>query len=326
MPRKPGRDGAVILTERDHELLVSLLQYRYLSTSQVQRLHFPSEQTATRRLRLLEGAGYLATFKTTASTDRLASLARRGAEAVAERLGVPVGELGWDPKREEPKDYLFLKHFLAAADFRITLTLACAVRSDLRLLGFIPEHVVDGAAGSDLKKHIRDMTTNAANPHQKIAHTPDAVFALQRGESSALFFLEIDRGTEVLSNPDRGLLKTVRFYLASLVSGSYQRYQSEFGLARPLRAFRALFVTASAERLRNIREICGSVAFDPAHAKRFIWLATEDVLLAGDLLGHGWVPLDPSDSRRYTIDGRRPAQQELSAAHPTDDRPDPASS
>jgi hypothetical protein len=299
--RKAGKDGAVILTERDHELLVSLLKYRYLSTTQVQRLHFPSEQTATRRLRLLESAGFLATFKTTASTDRLASLARRGAEVVAERLAVPLDGLGWDARREQPKDYLFLKHFLAAADFRIALTQACAARQDIRLFGFIPEHVVDGAAGTDLKKHVRDVTTDAMDPRQKISHAPDAVFALQRAESSALFFLEIDRGTEVLSNPGRGFLKTVRFYLSSLVSGSYQRYQQEFGLAQPFRAFRALFVVSSAERVQNIREICGTSSFNPEHAKRFLWLTTDDARADPGLLTREWLSLDPTDARRYAI-------------------------
>jgi len=299
--RKPGKNGAVILTERDHELLVSLLKYRYLSTSQIRRLHFPSEQTATRRLRLLETAGLVATFKTVASADRLASLARRGAEAVAERLAVPVGELGWDSRREQPKDYLFLKHFLAAADFRITLTRACAAQQDVRLLGFVPEHVVDGTAGSDLKKHIRDVTTDTMDPRQKISHAPDAVFVLQRGESSALFFLEIDRGTEVLSNPARGLLKTVRFYLSSLVSGSYQRYQQELGQSKPFRAFRALFVVSSAERLQNIRQICGTSTFSPEHAKRFLWLTTDDALTDPGLLTREWHSLDPADSRRYAI-------------------------
>jgi hypothetical protein len=299
--RKAGKNGAVILTERDHELLVSLLKYRYLSTGQVQRLHFPSEQTATRRLRLLETAGFIATFKTMASADRLASLARRGAEVVAEQLAVPLESLGWDAKREQPKDYLFLKHFLAAADFRITLTQACAPRPDVRLLGFTPEHVVDGAAGADLKKHVRDVTTDAMDPRQKISHAPDAVFTLQREESSALFFLEIDRGTEVLSNPERGVLKTVRFYLSSLVTGSYQRYQAEFGVAQPFRAFRALFVVSSAERVQNIRQICGTCTFSPEHAKRFLWLTTDDALTDQDLLAREWLSLDPTDSRRYAI-------------------------
>lgn len=299
--RKTANGGAVVLTERDYDLLVSLLKYRYLSVSQVQRLHFPSAQTATRRLRLLEGAGHVAMFSASAIPERIAALSRRGAEVVAEHLRVPLQETDWDPKREQPKDYLFLRHFLAASDFRITLTEACAMRPGARLMGFIPEHVVDGTPTGSLKKHIRDVTTDVSDPRLKIAHTPDGVFALEHAGVGALFFLEVDRGTEVLSNPDRGLLKTVRFYLSSLVSDSYQRYQREFGLAGPFKAFRALFTVSSAERLANIREICGKSRFNPEHAKRFLWLTTEDALTDPAILTREWSSLDPTDSRRYTI-------------------------
>lgn len=291
----------VALTERDHELLVSLLKYRYLSTTQVQRLHFPSAQTAARRLRLLDEAGYVAMFRVPATPDRIACLARRGAEAVAEQLAVPITETGWDARREHPKDYLFLQHFLAASDFRITLTQACNDHADVRLAGFVPEHVVESATAGTVKKHIRDVTTDMSNPRAKISHTPDGVFALERAGIGALFFLEVDRGTEVLSNPDRGVLKMVRFYLSSLVGESYQRYQTEFGLGRPFRAFRALFVLSSAERLQNIRQICGTSPFNPEHAKRFVWLTTEDALTDPALLAREWTSLDPTDSRRYSM-------------------------
>lgn len=294
-------ERAVALTERDHELLVSLLKYRYLSTSQVQRLHFPSAQTAARRLRLLKSAGYLTMFRPTASVDRMVALARRGAGLVAERLAIPVDELNWDAKRQQPKDYLFLKHFLAASDFRITLTMGCRDRPEVRLAGFIPEHVIEAAETGTIKKHIRDVTTDVSNPVAKISHTPDGVFALEYAGVGALFFLEVDRGTEVLSNPERGVLKTLRFYLSSLVGGSYQRYQTEFGFAQPFKAFRALFIVSSADRLQNIREICGRIAFNQEHAKRFVWLTTEDALTDSALLARGWASLDPTDSRCYSI-------------------------
>ena len=240
-------------------------------------------------------------FRVPATPDRIACLARRGAEAVAEHLAVPIAETGWDARREHPKDYLFLRHFLGASDFRITLTVACNNHTEIRLAGFIPEHIVEAAAGGTIKKHIRDVTTDVSNPRAKIAHTPDGVFALERSGIGALFFLEVDRGTEVLSNPDRGLLKTVRYYLSSLVAGNYQRYQSEFGLARPFRGFRALFIVSSPDRLQNIREICGTIAFSPEHAKRFVWLTTEDGLTDSALLSREWRSIDPTDSRRYSI-------------------------
>ena len=289
------------LTERDHELLVSLFKYRYLSTPQVQRLHFPSAQTALRRLRRLSAHGYITTFKSTACPDRIATLSRRGAETVAEQLSLSANDLGWAGHRQQPKDYLFLQHFLAASDFRITLTKACAEHSSVELLGFIPEHHVKPTSAGAIQRYIRDVITDTTDPRQKLTHAPDAVFALAHAGQPALFFLEIDRGTEVLSNPDRGFLKMLRFYLTYLRDGGYQRYRDDFGVAEPLKGFRALVVTSSQTRLRNIREVARRLRFDPPQARRFVWLGTLDTLSDPALLSREWVPLDPDDERRYSI-------------------------
>lgn len=293
--------ATLAVTERDHELLLSIYKHRYLSVSQVQRLHFPSAQTATRRLRLLGAAGYVSTFRSPAVPDRLVALARKGAEAVAERLSVPFGELGWDGRRQQPKDYLFLKHFLAANDFRIALTKACAGRGDVRLLGFLPEHLVERTPAGSVQKYLRDVIADVGGPGHKITHTPDAVFALERGDKAALFFLEIDRGTEALRDAERGFLKIVRFYLSYLLGSGYQRYREDFGAGEQFKAFRVLVVTSSPQRLENIRTHCGAVPFDPAHAKRFIWLATEEVLGDETILSRRWASLDPGDGERYAI-------------------------
>lgn len=298
MPAADERE--VALTERDHEVLLSLLKYRYLSTSQLERLHFPSAQTAARRIRLLATGGFVSAFRPLASQDRLVALAKRGAEVVAERLEVPLDQLGWDGRREKPKDYLFLQHFLAASDFRISLSKSCD-GSDVRLLGFLPEHLVEPAPKGSVQKYIREAIADATDHRAKISHTPDAVFALERAGTPALFFLEIDRGTEVLSNPSRGVLKSVRFYLSLLVSDAYQRYQADFGVTSPFRAFRVLIVTTSADRLSNMRSTCGKIPFEPARAKRFIWLTTEDAVLDSAMLSRPWVSLDPTDNVSYAI-------------------------
>ena len=63
-----GREGVV--TARDLDVLRDLYKYRYLSVSQIQRLHFPSLQTAYRRLRALSALKCIAGF-----TARLAVVA-----------------------------------------------------------------------------------------------------------------------------------------------------------------------------------------------------------------------------------------------------------
>ena len=148
------------------------------------------------------------------------------------------------------------------------------------------------------------MSADPTDYRDQVAHTPDGVFALERNGVAALFFLEIDRGTEVLTNPSRGFLKIVRFCLSLLAFGGYQRYQSDFGVSRPFRAFRTLIVSPSPARVENMRKRCGSAADGPDPAKHFLWLTTADAVLDEALLDRPWVSLDPEDTRTYRL---RPA-------------------
>ncbi|HSQ51371.1 MAG TPA: replication-relaxation family protein [Nitrospiraceae bacterium] len=291
----------IVLTARDIDLMESLATYRYLSTPQVQRLHFPSAQTALRRLRRLSEAGLLSTFRSPACTDRIATITPLGSEVLSERLGRPIVLDGKGPRRTLPKDYLFLLHFLAVSDFRITLTRACAARNDLSLLGFIPEHRTERSSTGTIRKYIGDRVADGSGSHRVITHAPDGVFALAHAGRAALFFLEIDRGTEVISNPEKGFLRMVRFYLTYLRDGGYQRYREDFGVEAPFRGFRTLVVSTTAARLQNIRKSCGRVAFDQPRAKRFVWLSDAQASTDPDVLSRRWTPLEPDDDCKYSI-------------------------
>ena len=63
---------------------------------------------------------------------------------------------------------------------------------------------------------------------ESYSHTPDGVFALKKGDNAALFFVEIDRGTEIVSDPEKGVLKSIVFYLNYWVSGKFARYAKDF--------------------------------------------------------------------------------------------------
>jgi hypothetical protein len=290
-----------LLTERDIDVLVSLYKYRYLTSSQIQRLHFPSQQTANRRVRALEDDNYVGAAYVPGIDERLVMLRRKGADVVAERLRVVVEKLGWKKKQEMPKDPYFVRHFVAVNDFRITLTALCEERDDVELLGFIPEYEGTRTPKGIVKKYIRDVVSDIQRLDEKVTHTPDGVFVLRKADKAALFFLEVDRGTEVIGDPMRGFGKTIRFYLNYLVSGGFERYQDDFRVPEPFRVFRVLAVTSSPRRLENIRQVAGELAFEPAHAKRFVWLTTEDVAANGNLLERVWVSFDPKDEQTYAI-------------------------
>ena len=292
---RQAASSRVVLTARDAEVLGSLAEHRYLTVSQLERIHFASAQTARRRLRLLAQAELLKLIEVATIPERVAALTSSGAEALAIQSGKSIEATGG-----RPQNPLFMQHHLAAAEFRIRLTTACTQRSDLQLASFLPEHLTRPGKNGQPTKYLRDEVPPAGG-EALLAHTPDGVFALERSAQLALFFLEVDRGTEVLTSPDHGVGKIVRFYLRYLVSGRFQRYRSDFGASADFRGFRTLLVTTSQQRLDNIRQRCGRIVFDPPAAKRFIWLATESVLKEGDLLAHQWQSLDPTDVSLYTI-------------------------
>ena len=103
-----------------------------------------------------------------------------------------------------------MRHFVALNDFRVAITRQLA-GGDVQLRGFIPEYYGSKHQSGRVTKYLKDVAFDIVNPKEHIPHTPDAVFCLEKGNKPALFFLEIDRGTEVLSSPEKGVLKMVRF-------------------------------------------------------------------------------------------------------------------
>lgn len=286
------------LTSRDAQLLADLAAYRYLSVSQLQRLHFPSEQTAYRRLRALKADGFIQPFTAPGMNESVFYLTKKGAEyaAASSVEGAAIGPV--KAVAEAPKDYYFLKHFLAINDFRIALAKACE-SSPIKLLGFIPDYCGERSERGGVVKHIRDEVRDFQNRNETIPHTPDGVFALEKEGKAALFFLEVDRGTEVVSDPNRGVLKCLRFYLNYLLTGGYQRYAEEFRVPT-FNGFRALIVTSSEQRLQNMREAVKELAF-PGKAKRFVWLTTEGKISSEEVFGPIWQSLDTTDEMKYQI-------------------------
>jgi hypothetical protein len=287
-----------ILTERDHVLISDVYKYRYLSVSQIEKLHFPSKRTAYRRLSVLGDGGYLQNFTVPNIPERIYCLARKGAELVASSLGVTITELQWSATTRAPKDYYFLRHFLEVNDFRIVLTSGCR-EAAIDLVGYIPEYFGTRTAQGGLKKYIKDVVCDIQTPTYEISHTPDAVFALAKNGKPALFFLEIDRGTEVVSDAEKGVLKSFRFYINCLLREQYHRYEKDFRTG-PFKGFRALIVTTSSERLANMQSACSKLDVQ-AKAKQFIWLTTEENVRNELIFGKIWRSADRDDNTTYSI-------------------------
>ena len=279
------------VTGRDIAILLDMYHYRYLRFSQLARLHFPSEKSAYHRLKKLIDGGYLKTFYAPAIPERIFYLTGIGAKIVASELEKEEEAFSWYNYSKTPKDYYFLRHFLGINDFRILLTTACN-KSPLTLLGFIPEYIGEKTKQGFVKKYIRDSV-------KEYSHTPDAVFALERDGNAALFFLEIDRGVEVVSDPEKGLLKAIVFYLNYWNSQKWQRYQQDFH--REFKTFRTLIITTSKERLQHVREAVTALPFTPQHAKRFLWGTIQSQVTPDWIFEAIWNALETSDQALYRI-------------------------
>ena len=286
-----------IIMERDVLVILDVYKFRYLSTSQVQTLHFPSRQTANRRLCVLIAEGYIKDYKAPAIADRLFHLTPKGAEMVASALQVPSETLRFRRIADAAKDYYFLKHFLALNDFRIALTLGLKAQTELSLLGFIPEYYGEKTDQGGAVKYIKDYVCDIKDPEQRLLFTPDAVFALEKGGNPALFFVEIDRGTEILSHCEKGFLKAIHFYYNYYISGKSQRYTSDFK-CQPFKGFRVLFVTTTETRLSNMRTAATQLN---QQETRFIWLTTADQVSPTSIFQPIWRSLDETDTKHYRL-------------------------
>ena len=120
-----------LVTARDVAILLDLYNYRYLSFSQLARLHFPSHASAYQRLRILKREGLVKTFNAPAISERIFHLDNAGAKLVCGGTGNRVEELSWYRYTKTPKDYYYLRHFLAINDFRILITQVCQRCPDL---------------------------------------------------------------------------------------------------------------------------------------------------------------------------------------------------
>ena len=287
------------ITARDVTLILDIYKYRYLSVDQVKQLHFPSKRTAYRRLQTLTAQGFLKAFTVPHIPGRVYFIDKPGAEIVAGELQIPVDNLEWHRSMKAPKDYYFLRHFLAINDFRILITQTCQ-GSPITLKGFIPEYIGEKTSQGNVKKYIRDRVCDVTNQAYEYSHTPDGVFALEKEGKTALFFLEIDRGTEIISNPEKGFLKCIVFYLNYWAEKKFVRYGEDFNCP-PFQTARVLFITTSGERIKNIRQTVSDLPFFKDSIKRFFWITTNSRLQRDGLFSNIFVSLDRDDQTVYKI-------------------------
>lgn len=243
----------IVVQERDIDLLAALGKYRYLTTSNIQKLIFAdkAKNALIRRLTKLYHTGFIdrlftENLKSNAPGEACYFLDRPGYELI-------VSERGFEG-RFQPKNKLvtplFLNHTLAIIDFRIRLE-ASLVDNPVAYLpddAWISEYdMADPYATKKKDKFIIYDEIYDPVSRTNLSFYPDALFVLhgkgQYDNYRSLYFLEIDRGTE----SSMKIKQKLRSYYLFRANNTFTKYA-------PVKSFIVLFVTTTQKRISALKD------------------------------------------------------------------------
>lgn len=200
-------------TDRDGQIIAAVARYRFLTTSQIQRLIFQentSPQSARRRLRYLSQAGFLRKIQpplTGAGKEESVYLLEKAGYAYAHNMGFDLPKYGKFRETSLP----FLNHALAVSEFRLSLELALQNHKAAQLHKFISDFELKTGQRGLRGQHRFKLFSTLDDPTtgESYAFYPDALVILsgkaERSKSKRLYFVEIDKGTETLKVIERKL-------------------------------------------------------------------------------------------------------------------------
>ena len=285
MPRKPvlprhrrvSDPPRMRLTERDIDVISAVHEHRVLRTDQVQRLFFPSRNTANERLKRLYQHRFLERRWLPVEYGQgmgqaIYLLASRGADVLASRH--PDVEVRWRHGSSRVGSP-FLQHLLMLNDIRIAFTLAAKAN------GYLIERWI---GESELKAADEYVWVSGSDTRRRrVALIPDGYCLVDICGRKARFFIEADRGT--LSG--RRWAWRVQAYMAYIRSGHYAR---RYGA----RSLRVLTVTTGPKRLANLKR-----ATERAGGGRLFWFTTHEQALPERILRDPiWVVAGQSGQHR----------------------------
>ena len=270
---RPGQPRSGVVSERDLDLLATILSYRFSPAVQLVRLVGGNEDVTHRRLRGLWERGLINRFAfpgiRTHSEFYYYLDNREALSLLAELRGLATHEQMLDEiKSNREKDYAqaavrgqhmqlgFLKHSLMVSRFHFLLDMACR-RSGGRVA------LAAWRQGAQLAGHKVEVpkvkSSRGGNEYfweesgetERLPVEPDALFTLRfvdrpDGEQLSHFCYEADRGTMVSTD----MLKKFRGYYHFIKK--QQRHKEAFGI-HPIRA--VLVETRDEDRGRRLMEL-----------------------------------------------------------------------
>lgn len=200
--RQQLEEISLSLSERDSEVIASIQRYRYLMTSQIQRLHFADAATPTAALRAASRA-----LKRLRELGLIDTLSRRigGVRAgsgslvwyithAGERLIYLQSQTLTPTKRFfEPSPY-FLAHTLAVAEIAVQLTQLCRNTRSMELIALQPEP---------------ECWRTYSEYGNILALKPDLFAVTTSGQYEDRWFFEVDLDTE---SPSKIVSKCEKYY------------------------------------------------------------------------------------------------------------------
>ncbi|MCH7950968.1 MAG: replication-relaxation family protein, partial [Candidatus Dadabacteria bacterium] len=196
------------LSPRDIEILRSVYTYRFLTSSQLTKMFFPSKSFADRRLRKLYDHGFLDRIQrpvTEGKCELLYALWTEGARVLSRKIKISREELGWSKSKNRVGGE-FLEHELEVTQFRLALEEACRNNNGYSLKEWRNKEELKLKKGNiSYGEKIRDRG-------KSIILIPDAYFVLHTPKGIAHFFLEIDRYTETASKVFRRKMHGYKMY------------------------------------------------------------------------------------------------------------------
>ena len=250
----PDERPPMALTQRDCDVIRAVNDYRAVTTEQLEALFFGSRSTAQYRLsRLFQheflDRNFLSVVSGAPGSSRVIyTVGKRGVGVLVEHFGYERNQVRL-PKRGTLGWHL-IEHLLKVNDLRVMVTLAARAQHwtletwlDETVFRAKPDYVtVKDKVGRSRREPV----------------FPDGYFVLHTPRGKARFFLEVDRGTELLSK----FAPQIAVYETYVASGQYQeRFQAK--------SLRILVVTTSERRLRSLMR-----ATEQAGGNQKYWFTT----------------------------------------------------
>ena len=264
-------------SERLVKIMRVLAEYKFLTTSQIKELGFENIKTCQRWMRNKVRQGYLKWFSSPPIIGQTGRLERvyypnpKRALEIRALLQLPQEQpLIMRP----PSNPVKIGHLFKINDFIIALICGLGQKYSFEC---IPEY---GRGRHKIlkanEKYISDRVALPVSPYREVSFIPDAVFAIKNPASGrkALFFLEIDNGTESVIS-----LKNKLLAYTGYARGRFQRYSKEFDFS--FNGFRTLIVTSGQTRLRHLLLLCKEFG-------TMFWLTTFDRINPSTILTPIW--------------------------------------